>query len=273
MCDAAGMDRPAPPAPAASTSRAVVAVAAVSVVAWAVLLLAVWQGWLGAEAGRGGEFCEATRAGWIKQPANTWSNLGFTVAALAIARRVDTTLVRPEVRSPMVLLALVVASLGPASAAMHATETAVGGHLDLLSMYLLASFAAAYAVVRSGWLGSRGGGLLFGALVVLCEVVGALPVTLPVLMHPGNAIFAVLLLTSIVLEVGLIRRGAAEMRWGLASVGTLLVAFVIWNFAKDGSPLCLPYSLAQGHGAWHLLDAAAAYLLARHYLAPTRRST
>lgn len=242
--------------------------AVLSVVAWAVLLLVVWQGWLGDGVGRGGEFCEATRSGLIKQPANTVSNVGFTIAALIVARRIDTTPVRPDVRAPVVFLSLVIAMLGPGSAAMHATETAVGGHLDLLSMYLLASFAAAYAVVRSGWLEPRGGGVLFVVLVALCELVGALPVDLPVLMHPGNAIFAVLLLSSLALEGALIRRGQAELRWGLASVATLLVAFAIWNLAKDGSAWCDPFSVAQGHGAWHLLDAAAAYLLARHYLAP-----
>lgn len=267
MCDAAGVNRSSPLARTVRFRLALPAVAVLSVVAWTVLLLAVWQGWLGDEIGRGGEFCEATRSGWVKQPVNTWSNLGFTAAALAIARRIDTAPVRPGVRSPLVLFSLVVALLGPGSAAMHATETAVGGHLDLLGMYLLASFAAAYAVVRSGRLGLRGGGWLFVTLVVLCEVVGAFPVVLPVLMHPGNAIFAALLLTTLVLEVGLARRRATQVRWGLASVGTLLVAFAIWNLAKDDSLLCHPYSIAQGHGVWHLLDAAAAYLLARHYLA------
>lgn len=261
------MDRPS--ARAATYRSAVPAVVVLSVVAWAVLLVVVWQGWLGEGVGRGGEFCEATRPGWIKQPINTWSNLGFTVAALAIAVRLDTTSVRPDVRAPLFFFAVVVASLGPASAAMHATESVVGGHLDLLSMYLLASFGSAYAMVRSGRLGVGGGGWLFVALVVLCEVVGALPVTVPVMMHPGNAIFAVLLISIIALEAGLVRRGAAEVRWGLASVGTLLVAFVIWNVAKDGSALCHPYSILQGHGAWHVLDAAAAYFLACHYLAPS----
>lgn len=268
MCDAADMNGQSSPARTTTLRPAVPAVVVVSVVAWAVLLVAVWQGWLGEEAGRGGLFCEATRSGWIKQPVNTWSNIGFTIAALAIARRIDTAPVRSEMRAPMVFFSLVVASLGPGSAAMHATETAVGGHLDLLSMYLLASFAAAYAVVRNGRLGPQGGGWLFAALVVLCEVVGAVPVTLPVLMHPGNAAFAVLLITSLVLEAGLIRRGETEARWGLASVGTLLVSFAIWNLAKDGSALCHPYSMLQGHGAWHVLDATAAYFLARHYLAP-----
>jgi len=270
MCNAAGVNRSSRLLRTANLRLAATAVVVVSVVAWAVLLVAVWQGWLGDEVGRGGQFCEATRPGWIKQPVNTWSNVGFTIAGLAIARRIDTAPIRPAVRSPLVFFSLVVALLGPGSAAMHATETAVGGHLDLLSMYLLASFAVAYAVVRSGRLGLRGGGCLFVLLVVLCEVIGALPVVLPVLMHPGNAIFATLLITSLVLETGLIRRGATELRWGLASVGTLLLSFAIWNFAKDGSTLCYPYSIAQGHGAWHLLDAAAAYFLARHYLAPSR---
>ena len=42
-------------------------------------------GWLGPDVGRGDGFCEAARAGWIRQPANTWSNLGFVVAGLSIA--------------------------------------------------------------------------------------------------------------------------------------------------------------------------------------------
>ncbi|MGL5911753.1 MAG: hypothetical protein ACRCZP_17255, partial [Phycicoccus sp.] len=36
----------------------------------AVLAAARWR-WLGADAGRGGEFCEAAREGWLRQPVNT----------------------------------------------------------------------------------------------------------------------------------------------------------------------------------------------------------
>lgn len=42
-------------------------------------------------------------------------------------------------------LAVVVVLLGPASMAMHATQSVPGGRLDLLSMYLIGGFAAAYA--------------------------------------------------------------------------------------------------------------------------------
>ena len=46
---------------------------------------------------------------------------------------------------------------------MHATQSEVGGQLDLLSMYLVASFAAAYALMR--WL--RQGRLFFWQLFSL----------------------------------------------------------------------------------------------------------
>lgn len=249
----------------ATTRHPVVVVAVISLVAWALLGLAVWQGWLGPAVGRGAEFCEATHAGLIKQPVNAASNLGFTVAALAIAVGVARS-GRGE-RTTLTSFAVVVALLGPGSAAMHASETAVGGQLDMLSMYLLASFAAAYAFVRSGRLTTRQGGWLFVVLVAACEVIGAIPVALPVIMPPGNAAFAALLLTALAIEAGMIRRGEAEWRWGFASVGTLLLAFAVWNVAKDGSPWCSPHSIVQGHGIWHLLDALAAFLLARHYLA------
>ena len=38
--------------------------------------------------------------------------------------------------------------LGPGSMAMHATTTAMGGFLDMLSMYLVAAFLVAYAAER-----------------------------------------------------------------------------------------------------------------------------
>ena len=43
----------------------------------------------------------------------------------------------------------------------------------------------------------------------------------------------------------------------------MLVAFAIWNLSQHG--WCDPHSLVQGHAAWHLLDALAAYLLFRLY--------
>jgi hypothetical protein len=161
-------------------------------------------------------------------------------------------------------MAVVVTLLGPASMAMHATESALGGRLDMLSMYLIAGFATSYAVMRL-----VGGGIalaapLFVGLVVLCEAVATLG-SVPVVGHAGNAIFALLLITTAGIELRLRSRRERDDRWGYWAVGALLAAFGIWLLSHDGGILCDPHSLLQGHAVWHLLCAVAAYCLYRLY--------
>jgi hypothetical protein len=241
--------------------------AIVAVVSTGLLVLAVGAGWLGADVGRGANFCEAARSGWVRQPANSFSNAGFVVAGLMIAWRAGRVDQLGEVlpRRPglATAYACVVVLLGPASAAMHATQSAAGGELDMASMYLVSSFAAAYALMR--WV--RQGRLFFAQLFSLfvagCELVGLYDGQVPVVDYSGNLAFAALLLTAAVVEVMLWRRGGTrtDLRWGVAALGCILVAFAIWNVTK--SLWCDPDSPIQGHAAWHLLCAAAAYLLFR----------
>ncbi|MET0766602.1 MAG: ceramidase domain-containing protein [Aeromicrobium sp.] len=243
--------------------------AVVAVVSTGLLVLAAGAGWLGPDVGRGDNFCEAARAGWVKQPANSFSNLGFVVAGLLIgwhAGRPDRLgAVLPRNPGLATAYACVVVLLGPASAAMHATQAEAGGELDLLSMYLVASFAAAYALMR--WVGQ--GRLFFAQLfsifVAGCELVGLYDGRVPVVDQAGNVAFAALLLTAVVLEVRLWRRRRGgvrtDLRWGAGSLGAILLAFAIWNVTK--SAWCDPDSLVQGHAIWHLLDALSAYLLFR----------
>ncbi len=240
-----------------------------AVVSVGLLWLALGQGWLGADAGRGDGFCEAARDQLVRQPANTFSNAGFVLAGLLIAwhvgRREDPAAVLTRFRGTA--YAVLVVLLGPGSAAMHASQTAVGGHLDTTSMYLLASFAAAYAVVRHRALGRAAFAWLFGALLLVCELVDLAGWQVPVVMSAGNLVFGVLLVTALMLEAGQSkRRGRSiDLRWGMAGLTSMFVAFVIWNGAKDGSPFCHPGSLLQGHAVWHLLGAVAAYCLYRLY--------
>ncbi len=239
------------------------------------VVLAVRLGWLGADVGRAEEFCEADSGGWVKQPMNTWANLGFVVAGIAVGWRARVPgAVGARLRSFPGLVAtyaVVVVLLGPGSAAMHATGSTAGGVLDLLSMYLIAGFAAAYAVTR--WWGRdvRFFWALFASLLVGCELVEQLGGEVPVVHHAGNAVFAALLVVAIVLEVRIWRRDprAIDIRLGAASVGTLLVAFVIWNLEQH--VWCDPESWLQGHAVWHLLCAVAAYLMFRYYASETDR--
>ena len=247
----------------------IIIAAGTAVFSCGLLALGIWRGWLGADVGRGANFCEAAREWVVRQPANTFSNMGFVAAGLLIAwhagirGNIGTNLSMH--RQLATAMACLVVLLGPGSAAMHATQSAIGGHLDMLSMYLFASFAAAYATMR--WL--RGGTQLLAATfvggVAFCELVGLWGVKLPVVMHPGNAAFALLLVVATALEALIMRRSEAHARrrYAYASLASILTAFAIWNATKDW--LCDPHSLIQGHAIWHVLGAVSAYFLYRYY--------
>ena len=253
----------------ALTWRPFLAAVTTAVVSTGLLALAVRGGWLGPDVGRGSDFCEAARSGWVRQPANSVSNLGFVVAGLMIgwrARRpalLGDTL--PRYPGLATGYACVVVLLGPASAAMHATQSALGGLLDLTSMYLVAGFAAAYALTRWWRRDPVFFWALFGGFLLGCELIGAIDREVPVVMVPGNLAFGALLLVAVVVETRLWRRGPAraDLRYGAAALACMLVAFTIWNLSRHG--WCDPHSLLQGHAVWHLLGAVAAYLLFRLY--------
>ena len=249
--------------------RPIIVAGTTAVVSCGLLVLGIWRGWLGADVGRGANFCEAAREWVVLQPANTFSNVGFVAVGLLIAwhagvpENIGTSL--STYRHLATAMACLVVLLGPGSAAMHATQSATGGHLDMLSMYLFASFAAAYATMR--WL--RGGYELFAATflggVAFCELVGVWSVKVPVVMHAGNAAFALLLIAATVLEALIMRRGEvhAKHMYAFASLASILTAFAIWNGTKAW--LCEPRSLIQGHAIWHILGAVAAFFLYRYY--------
>lgn len=250
---------------------------ATAIVSCGLLALAITHGWLGPDVGRGADFCEAPRDWVIRQPANTFSNVGFVAAGLFIAAHASRR--QPSQAMPRSLagtMACVVVLLGPASAAMHATQSSLGGHLDQLSMALLAAFAAAYAMMRWQRVGPRLFARAFVAGIAFYVLVSQWPTEVPVLRRPGNLAFAVLLVTVVVLEIAIIRRGDVRQRteFVYGSVAAMTTAFALW-YADTTAWLCDPHSLLQGHAVWHVLGAGAAYLLYRYYASeqPTQAHT
>jgi len=240
---------------------------AVAVVSVALLVAATFWGWLGPDVGRGDNFCERAHDGHVKQPANTLSNLGFVVAGLLIAWHAGRRDTAGHVMSTRVATAFacVVVLLGPASAAMHATQSEWGGHLDMLSMYLVAGFAASWAWTRWTRRGVRAFATAYAGCVLACVLVGLWPHPVPVVNYAGNVAFGALLVGAVVLEVRLWRRGetATTFLYGVVALGSMLVAFGIWLLSTNG--WCDPDSIWQGHAVWHLLCAVAAYWLYRLY--------
>lgn len=236
-----------------------------------LVVLATAYGWLGPDVDRGAQFCETDHWCFFAQPANTLSNLGFVVAGGALAWRARRSGGRLALPGMTAVFTVVVALLGPGSMAMHATESALGGRLDVLSMHLLAAFAASYAFARLGGRGTGPAVVTFLVLLGVASAASLLGGPVPVVQHSGNLAFAALLLVALLAEVALLRRPSAPPPWwGVGSVGTLVLAFGVWIPSQTGGSWCLPESWAQGHALWHLLCALAAYLLGRHYTAGRR---
>ena len=261
----------------------VIAVAVWAVFACGAFVAAGMNGWLGPDAGVGTGFCEAARDCWMAQPANTVSNLGFVLAGLAIAwhaarpaRESERARGEGMPRGLAAAYAGLVVTLGPGSAAMHATQSHLGGHIDLTSMFLVSAFAATYAAVRLlGRRDARTVTRIFLAVLLAQEVAYFRGGEIPLLMHTGNAAFVVTLAAALAMETVLAGRAGAgepllDRRWLLAAGGLIALAFAIWTQAKTGSRWCHPHSLVQGHAIWHLLCAGSAYALYRAYAAAAR---
>ena len=245
---------------------------AVAVVSVGLLVLAVAGDWLGADVGRGDVLLRGTarpRPRRSSPPTASRTSASWSPASRVAWRAGRPDLlgdVLPRLRGLPTAYAVVTVLLGPASAAMHATGSVLGGHLDLLSMYLIASFAAAYALMRLVRQGAVFFFQVFLLMVAACELVGTIDAEVPVVHIAGNLAFGALLVTAIVVEVVLWRRAEGtrtDLRWGAGAVGSMALAFTIWNLAQG--PWCDPTSWLQGHAAWHLLCAVAAYLLFRLY--------
>lgn len=247
------------------------AVAGVSFLALAIIGLLGWPGEVGSA---GMVFCEALRPGIIKQPANAWSNLGFTFAGLWVGffawqhfasggDRVYANRFRDRLLYPT-LYATVAAFVGPGSMALHASTTVWGGIIDLASMFLWAAFALAYGITRALELDDP---RFLRTYVGLLAVIGFF--YFGVFGHDGGTpIFAVVLVLYGLSEAWIhLRRPdlVAQRRYMWGALGIFLTAFAIWIPSRTGGPLCDPHSLVQGHALWHLLNAVAMIMLFLYY--------
>ena len=127
--------------------------AAVALATSGALVLLATGGWPGEVGVNALQFCETLRPGLVKQPANTFSNVGFVAVALLIGwqavrdgrdpnaprNRMTTTTFYPA------FYAGVSAFLGPGSAALHASTTPWGGRVDVFSMYVWAVWMVAFS--------------------------------------------------------------------------------------------------------------------------------
>ncbi len=95
-------------------------------------------------------FCEAVGDGLIRQPSNTWSNLGFCVAGLVMLREWRASRVRGAPSSAEALtFAIAVFLVGVTSGLYHASMSFIGQTLDVQSMDLVVLLALSSLLWRA----------------------------------------------------------------------------------------------------------------------------
>ncbi len=209
-------------------------------------------------------FCEADLCGWITQPANTWSNVGFFVAGAWVI-----WLARRDAKPLAGSVGWLAIATGLGSVAFHATSTLAGQLIDQSAMllesgaFVIVSLASLVAITRPRALA------LFLVLTVLgVAVLVAIPTA-------GIALFAAEMIVFAAVELALLRRGPRISYRPLAAVIVLFaISYGAWWIDRLGI-VCDPDDHVFGlHALWHLLGAASfpcwyAHFAQRTPLAPS----
>ena len=193
------------------------------------------------------------------QPANTWSSLAFAVVAIIVIVRWSKARHIASQPAYPVLLALTLMVVGFGSAFFHATLSFRGQFIDVVGMYLIATFALLYGIDRLIGLGNK---RLIGAYVATNTILAAILYWMPVLRR---AVFGILMVAVIGVEAGIARRGqqrsATKLKIAIALLG---IGFAVWVLDYTRI-LCRSESWIQGHAVWHVLGALAAWYLYLYY--------
>lgn len=206
-----------------------------------------WADWPGDGCRAALCYCEAHQPGWVVQPLVTTSNWVFVVVGLVV-------LVGGRHRA----LGLASVGVGVASWVYHASLSLAGEWLDVVGMYALVGVLVYYNATRywphqvAWWRLAYGVGMsLTGAQMAWAR-------------EWQGVVLAGLVLSALVLEAGLARRGARPA-YGWLGAGLALFALggAVW-LLETRLP-CDPASVWQWHAVWHICAAGAIAALARFY--------
>lgn len=214
--------------------------------------------------------CEACRPGLWSQPVNSLSSLAYVGAGAAALAEAG---LRPDAARPGIgPLAWGLVGVGVGSVAYHGPGGVAGRWAHDASLIALSGFLALSCGAERR---RTPGPARWPAFAGVCAAAAtaANPVTSAVaqVVAGGVAVGAEASRPPSGVDAGT-REGVARTRRRRAAAAALLVAGIaVQASGRTGGPLCRPESPAQPHAAWHLLSAAALWLVVRPAPAPEGR--
>lgn len=202
-------------------------------------------------------WCESQVCSWVVEPANTWSNLAYVVAGLALVwfgmRRRDDTLR---------LFGIAQIVVGICSFVYHMSFSGYLQVLDFFGMYVFTNLLIGLNLVRLGALSPRRFWPLYAVSVVGLT---ALTVALRFTPFPIQGIVLLLILGVVATEFMQPARPDLDRRFFFASLATLTLA-AGFSAADVSGAFCDPDDhFVQGHAIWHVLGAFSLVFAAIFY--------
>ncbi|MGZ3691207.1 MAG: ceramidase domain-containing protein [Pseudobdellovibrio sp.] len=199
-------------------------------------------------------FCENQICSIVQQPANTWSNIGYLIAAIMIWKAHDKTM--PRVKNLFFYSTL---SLFVGSSLFHASATTLGHIADVVSMFFVSLTALTLACERYyGWTAKKGYLFFIVNLVLSTAILVA--------TRQGSPLFALQIFITVFYEY---RMRNSDKKLNIKRVVTALVcqsiAFIIWILDVE-KIVCDPENhFISGHAVWHLMSAYTIYIFYKAY--------
>jgi hypothetical protein len=156
--------------------------------------------------------------------------------------------------------------MGPGSMFFHASLKRWGGWIDGVSMYLFMGYILVYNIVRYFNLSRTWWILLYLGVTVTMSALGWALHEQATLVFAGLG-GATLLMQIIVADAEHLSTDGSGAWWFFFGLLGFASAFVVWRLAWTGAPLCVPTSVWQGHGLWHLLAAFVVFSVWKYFRA------
>ncbi len=203
------------------------------------------------------KFCEAMLCGYIRQPANSLSNMAFIISGILILLREKGK----KGFSPYHLMGVASISIGITSGIYHASMTFFWQFFDVSSMFMLILLALTFNLTRVGWL--KWSQFVWAYLIMLITSMGLM---LLIQGKSGEWIFAIEVTLTMIVEALIYRqKQRSDFKPFFQAIGIFLLSFVIWTGDIQGWWCDPDNHILQGHAAWHVLNAFTIWYLYKFY--------